>query len=156
MVFVHSPGHPVRRCAGPPFWPACCLSPGRSEPCACRWRPQPRPALTLRFLPTVGSRRSRRRAAWSLRVTYSFRIKEPELKKPEISKKKKKNETTRFLLNSLSSASDKSVDKIRVQFVFFVFLLMGKVDFLLTSENLATFLSGSIVQQMFIHSYLIF
>lgn len=90
LVFVHSPGHPVRRCAGPPFWPVCCLSPGRSEPCACRWRPQPRPALTLRFLPTVGSRRSRRRAAWSLRVTYSFRIKEPELKEPEISKKKKK------------------------------------------------------------------
>lgn len=70
---MRSPGHPVRRCAAPPFWPACCWSPGRSGPCACRTTPRPRPDRLRRSPPTARSRRSRRRAASSPRATYSFR-----------------------------------------------------------------------------------
>lgn len=68
----HLQGHPIHRCAAPPFWPFCCWSPERNEPYACRRWPPLRLARLLHYQPPAKSRRSPRLAIWSPQVTYSF------------------------------------------------------------------------------------
>lgn len=72
----HLQGHPVHRCAAPPFWPFCCWSPERNELYACRRRPPLPLARLLHCRPPAKSRRSPKPAIWFPQAKCSFGLRD--------------------------------------------------------------------------------